>query len=79
MNESLPNHTEHKPTAFTATIFQLTISFHEERKYSLGLLQGCYFSIQTTSSLHSSPYLFMRLTVFPLLILRWNNNSMWNG
>lgn len=35
MNDWLPNHTEHKPTAFTVTIFQLTISFHKEEKKNL--------------------------------------------
>lgn len=43
MNDWLPNYTEHKPTAFTVTIFQPTISFHKERKYGLGL--NLFFTI----------------------------------
>lgn len=45
MNDWLPNHTEHKPTAFTVTMFQLTISFHKEKKTHLILSIDTVFSV----------------------------------
>lgn len=48
MNDWLPNHTEHKPTASTVTMFQLTISFHKEKK------KHWILSIYTVFSVHAT-------------------------
>lgn len=74
MNDWLPNHTVHKPTASTGTISQPTISFHKERKYSLGILyRQCIFS---THNLRFVPVLLNSSSHYGDSEMWWNTAKM---